>query len=112
MYILLIKYTEFSIPCIVHKLTGFYCPGCGITRMFLYLFELDFKSAFLSNQLVFILLPLLFIYFVLEIRYIITNKQNVMNDKKFNIVWLFLVIITIIYGILRNLKAFDFLAPK
>ncbi len=80
--------------------------------MFLYLFKLDFKSAFESNQLVFILLPLFFIYFVLEVFFYMKNKQNFINSKKFNILWFFLIIIAIIYGILRNLKAFDFLAPK
>ena len=33
------------IPCMFHQITGLYCPGCGVSRMCLALFRLDFVSA-------------------------------------------------------------------
>ena len=38
-YYYLNKYYNFCIPCIFHKITGFYCPGCGATRCLLSLFR-------------------------------------------------------------------------
>lgn len=108
---LLFNHTNFYIPCFFHKLTSLYCPGCGITRMFIFLFKLDFKNAFESNQLVFLLLPVLLIYFILEIRRLMTNKINFMNSKKFKIAWIFLTILALLFGILRNTDEFSFLSP-
>ena len=30
--LLIMKHTGGLIPCLIHKLTGFRCPGCGNTR--------------------------------------------------------------------------------
>ncbi|MSA03153.1 DUF2752 domain-containing protein [Lactonifactor sp. BIOML-A3] len=27
-----ISYSDYSLPCIFHRYTGYYCPGCGGTR--------------------------------------------------------------------------------
>ena len=40
-----------------HQITGLYCPGCGVSRMCLALFRLDFVSAFRANAAIFLLLP-------------------------------------------------------
>ena len=98
---------SFFIPCIFHELTGFLCPGCGITRMFISIIILDFYQAFRYNPLVFVLLPFFLIYGT--IYYI-----NWIQDKKFHInkkIWYFLLIIAIIFMILRNIPMFDYLKP-
>jgi hypothetical protein len=56
-YFAFIKLTGWSIPCPFHALTGFLCPGCGITDMFLALFAGDIAGAFAANQLLFVLGP-------------------------------------------------------
>lgn len=43
------------IPCFYRLTTGFECPGCGITRMFISMFKLDFVSAFHYNPFMFVM---------------------------------------------------------
>ena len=107
IYLLISSYFHFYIPCPIKTITGFYCPGCGITRMLLSLLKLDFYGAFRYNPLLFILLPIgLYLY----IDYLI-RKDKSLYKKIPEKVWYVVIVIFIIYGILRNIKAFDFLAP-
>lgn len=46
IYFLWIKITNAAIPCFYFVTTGYLCPGCGITRMFLSLAKLEFSKAF------------------------------------------------------------------
>ncbi len=39
-------------PCLFRALTGFYCPGCGMTRALHALLHLDIATAFRMNPLV------------------------------------------------------------
>ena len=66
IFLFLNKVFNFTIPCLFHEITNLYCPGCGITRMFLSLFKLDFYQAFRYNPLVFILLILSIVYFLVK----------------------------------------------
>ena len=66
--------------------------------------NLDFHEAFINNPLVFIYLPFIGMYFLyLDYLYIYDKKDNIIN-KIPNYVWIILIIITIIYGILRNIS--------
>lgn len=40
------------LPCVFRALTGFYCPGCGMTRALHALVHLDLPRAFRMNPLV------------------------------------------------------------
>ena len=40
------KYTGIYIPCIIREITGYKCPGCGITHLVFSLLQLDFHKAF------------------------------------------------------------------
>ena len=100
------KYTGIYIPCIFRKITGFKCPGCGITHLVFALLKLDFHGAFISNPLVFIYLPFIIIYFTyLDYLYIYEKKDKVLK-KIPNIIWIILIIITIIYAVIRNISGF------
>ena len=101
-------YTKINIfiPCLFHQITGLYCPGCGITRCLVSIIKLDFLQAFRYNMLVFILLPI-FIFIGIKKYYCwLLNKQCILFSNRFYIT---LAIITILFGILRNI--FPFLAP-
>ena len=93
-----------GIPCIFHKITGFYCPGCGLTRALISLIKLDFYQAFRYNILLMTLLPIYLIY--LFYKYILKGKKKIPN-------WVCYVLLAIIIGfaILRNIPYFSFLAP-
>ena len=113
LLVLLITYlylgNEFHIyiDCPIKKITGLNCPGCGITRMLLSILQLDFYQAFRYNPLLFICLPF-FIFFYLES---IISKKEPLYNKIPTKVWIIIIIVFIIYGILRNIPFFDFLAP-
>lgn len=111
LYLYMINEYNFYIPCMFKKITGFYCPGCGITRCLLTLLKLDFYRAFRYNILVFILLPFLIFYVLYNIYLYITNKEDKIIKKIPQKVWYILLIITIIFGVLRNTEMFSFLAP-
>ena len=101
-YYFINKKTGFYIPCIFHEITGYKCPGCGITHLVFSLLKLNIHEAFISNPLVFIYMPFIIIYFVyLDYLYIYDKKDKIIK-KIPNFVWIILIIITLIYGILRN----------
>ena len=99
-YYFLNRYYNIAIPCLFHKFTNLYCPGCGITRCLFSLLEFNFIKAFNYNPLVTILLPPFIIYEVVNMYNYILNKP-ILKIPKF-IVNL-LLIITIIFGVLRNI---------
>ncbi|HHT51189.1 MAG TPA: DUF2752 domain-containing protein [Eubacteriaceae bacterium] len=84
------------LPCIFNRLTGYYCPGCGMSRAVHYLLHFNFKEAIKYNVLIFIIPPLLAVYYYLKSKH--HNKQA----KKLIII---ILIITLVYGVLRNLSA-------
>lgn len=101
-YYFLNKKTGFYIPCIFHEITGYKCPGCGITHLVFALLKLNIHEAFISNPLVFIYMPFIIFYFVyLDYLYIYDKKDKILN-KIPNYIWIILIIITLIYGIIRN----------
>lgn len=102
VYGLVTGWLGFGIPCPVHYFTGFKCPGCGVSRMFISIMKLDFKGAFEANRLLFLTLPviisLLTVYFV---RFIRTGSRKI--SKAENIIYIILITIFLIYGVIRNL---------
>ncbi len=94
--------------CPIHKITGLYCPGCGITRMLFSILKLDFYKAFRYNVLLFIMFPFALFLFIEKI-YSELKKRKPLYKKIPEKVWVILIIILIIYAILRNI--FPYLAP-
>lgn len=58
-YLVWIKLTGLALPCMFRYITGFKCPGCGVTTMFTALASLDFKASFNANPFLFVTAPLL-----------------------------------------------------
>lgn len=90
-------------------MTNLYCPGCGITRAILSIFDFKFYQAFRYNMLVVSLIVLGIIYLIsCTIKYIV-KKEFFIKIPKY--IYIALLVITILFGILRNIPAFAFLAP-
>lgn len=99
--VILIK-TDAYLPCIFREITGYMCPGCGATRMCLAIIELDFKSAFNSNPILFITSPIILFLIYKSIQNYIAYG-NMMLESKYEKIATFLVIIFILFGIVRNI---------
>jgi hypothetical protein len=81
IYILLNNKLHRSI-CIFYNITGVPCPGCGMTRSFMSLLKLDFKSSFNYHPL----FPLVFFLPFLIIRK--NTKLIFLFCSVFIIVWM------------------------
>lgn len=94
------------IFCPFYKITNLYCPGCGITRMILSIIQGDFYQAFRYNPLLFLLIP---VFVFLGINHIFHYKfLSKRRQEKFYII---LVVLLLLFGILRNIPLFSYLAP-
>lgn len=108
IYFILSELLDVGIPCLFYEITGYYCPGCGITRLLFSFLKLDFYQAFRYNPLIFILILITGIYWL--VKFILKKFMNISIEIP-NYVYYILLVIVIIFGILRNIPMFDFLSP-
>ena len=111
IYVFLYKQYGFTIPCIFHKITGYYCPGCGVTRMLVSLAKGNIIQAFMYNQFLFIMLPFFILYLFYSIYLYITDKKDKILKRIPKCMQYILLSITILWGIIRNLSIFPYLRP-
>ena len=98
-YLFFVRITGFAIPCFFRMITGYKCPGCGITSMFVHISKLQFKEAFYDNQFLFVTWPII----LLEIIFDRFLKKKFEFAKKINCIILYVYIALLIFwGILRN----------
>lgn len=102
--------TGVGIPCPLHFVTGLYCPSCGVSRMFLHMLKLDFKTAFRYNQCLFFTLPFIGIFIILStIKYIKTGQTKLNRFQSF--LCILIIIVLVLFGILRNVPSYSYLRP-
>lgn len=102
-YLVWIKLTGLAMPCMFRYITGFKCPGCGVTTMFTALASLDFKASFNANPFLFVTAPLL----CGEIIYWIYLKcSNMKCNKAREAAVICYGIALCIFGIVRNLAEY------
>lgn len=94
--------TRLGIPCVFHGVTGLYCPGCGLTRALQACLQGDIEQAFRYNVLVPCLLPVYGAY-LLAVR---TGHR-----RTGRVLMAAMLVMTVAYGVLRNVPAFSRLAP-
>ncbi len=109
-YYLFIRLTGIMMPCVIHKFTGLYCITCGITRMFVSLFSLDFSAAAQNNLLVFsLLVPAIIFAIYKAVKYVKTGEKQLTKPQK--IIILLMLLLSVVFMVLRNLPQLSFLAP-
>lgn len=100
-----------GIPCTIFQATGFYCSGCGSSRALRSILHFDFYQALRYNAIFTFALPFLAAYFgALAISFIRFGEDRISKKIPLWLVWVFIAA-AILYGVLRNIPAFDFLAP-
>ena len=110
LYYVWIMLTDIKIPCVFYMLTNKFCPGCGITRMFLALFKLDFVTAMKNNLLVFCLIWPGLLWGVIKSFFYI--KDGTVQTNLFEKICVMIIFVcTIVFWILRNTSYASFLQP-
>lgn len=102
VYDIVLEHTKFAIPCPIYTITGLKCPGCGVTHLCIALLHLDFKGAYQSNQMLFIISPFLMgvlIKYVFD--YIRTGQWKMSRIQ--NAILYIAIVLLIIFGIWRNI---------
>lgn len=97
-----------AVPCIINTITGYYCPGCGITRAIVSFLKGQLYQAFRYNSIIFIDIPVIILLTILERK---IGKDNKAIRCISNIILIILLILTIVYGVLRNIPSFSYMAP-
>lgn len=111
LYYFMFNELEIVIPCIFYSITGLYCPGCGITRMIFSLIKFDFYQAFRYNPLMFVFSPFILIVFIDFIIKWLIGRNDHLYLKISNKMWIILLVITLLFGVIRNIPFFDYLIP-
>lgn len=99
--------------CIIYKLTGYYCPGCGAGRACYSILHGEFYEAFRYNPLLCLLLPWIGLYIgICGIQWLLTGEETLSRRIPFWVTGAILGIV-IVYGIVRNIDIYPFtlLAP-
>lgn len=100
-YYIFIKLTGWAIPCPFRKMFGFYCPGCGVSRMLISIIQMDFVSAFHYNPALFCLSPLLAICYAAEkIKYIKYGERPFYRWQNFILIGALVILFA--FSIYRN----------
>lgn len=106
-YLLLVERSGRGLPCLFHELTGWHCPGCGLTRMFIALAHLDFARAFHCNAAAMLLIPALPAYFICKKLF----GRGDSSKRAGDVFYYLCLALLIAFGVARNLPSGQFLAP-
>lgn len=110
LYAFFTTVTGWRIPCVFHEITGWYCPGCGVTRMCLSLLHLDLATAYQCNQALMITAPILAVILCcLLYRYIRYGTCRV--SRWVNGWMIILIVVYVVFGVVRNLPGMEHLQP-
>lgn len=100
-YVYIVKTFNVGIPCVFNRITKLRCPGCGVSRMLLSLWEFDVKSAIKYNYFLFLASPAFAYIIIAAIFNYVTNKKP---SKCFNTVVYILLLLCFVWFVLRNVS--------
>lgn len=82
-------------PCIIHKLTGYYCPGCGATRSTIALLHGDFATSLFYYPAIPVA-AVLFLWFAVSFVAEKATGRRVFFHFPLRTAWLFLLLAIIV----------------
>ncbi len=104
---------ERWLVCLIYRLSGFYCPGCGSGRACYSILHGRFYQAFRYNPLLCLLLPWFMLYAgICMIQWVIYGRETISRRIPVWIIYTVLLIV-VLYGVIRNIDNYPFtlLAP-
>lgn len=94
--------TGVAIPCVFYKITGYSCPGCGVSRMCINLLKGNLAEAIRCNPaLFFCMFPFLIVVTSALLRYIKTGDRTL--KKWQNVVLYVIIAVLLVHGVARNI---------
>lgn len=102
LYGIFVTWSGIAIPCLFYLVTGLKCPGCGVTQMCVALLHLDFGTAFYSNRMLFLLLPVLVLVFLKYIADYIKTGRWRMGRLQNSIIYASIALL-IAFTVIRNI---------
>lgn len=101
IYFIWLKLGGVAVPCAFRLITGYKCPGCGITHVVMNLARLDFRGAFACNQAVCIFSVVWVVYGVCYFTFL---RKNEKADRLVNTVLVNTTLVALIlFGVARNI---------
>jgi len=105
-FIYLAVSNTISFGCLFKNLFGISCPGCGLTRAFISILNLDFISAIKYNILSIGLFVFLVVFVIFLIKDIILNSNKTLESiiKFFQHNYIFIIVLLIISMVVNNIN--------
>jgi hypothetical protein len=102
LYAVFVRLTGLAVPCIFRTLTGWQCPGCGITRACLSLLKGEIRTSFSYNPFLYIAGPCI-IYLIVrgDLNYI--KRDTYRRGTADTVLIYILIVAALIFGVVRNL---------
>ena len=102
LYAVFVRLTGLAVPCIFRTLTGWQCPGCGITRACLSLLKGEIRTSFSYNPVLYIAGPCI-IYLIVrgDLNYIKGDAYRLGSAD--TVLIYILIMAALIFGVVRNL---------
>lgn len=109
IFVALVDPTKFSfLPvCPLYSMTGYACPGCGLTRGFHALFHGDVVTALDFNALIPIWAVIFAYVFVSLVLLAVRGKGLPMWPTAPRFLWTFMIAL-LVFGVVRNIPVYPF----
>lgn len=104
--------TAFFPTCPIRSLTGYYCPGCGMTRALHQLLHGHIGAALSFNPLLIVAAPFVTCWIISELFLLLSGRAGPRIQVSEKFMWLILIGV-VTFGIVRNIPYYPLtlLAP-
>lgn len=114
LYYIILRHTGIYIPCLFRVVTGFKCPGCGITHMCESMLNSIFiqgslgdrlyylREAFISNSFAMVVSPYI-IYSILKDCIIWVENGEIHESKVDTVIKYAIIVMILVWTVFRNI---------